>query len=199
MLYPIILIKLLKQIAYLLQFLLDLDIKLFHFINGTLSNPLFDSIMPFITNNNNWYVFYGLTALYLIAYGGIRGRAAVISVVTLLLCTVNSYSVVKELIARPRPCELPGVNLLINCPPDFSMPSGHAVDTFAAAVLLSYFYPRLKYFFFVMAFFVALSRIYCGVHYPSDSLVGCLYGILFGTGMVFILKALNKKLNFMTR
>ena len=56
------------------------------------------------------------------------------------------------------------------------MPSNHAANIFAFAVILSYFYEKAKFPVFSLAFMVAFSRIYVGVHYPGDVIVGAILG-----------------------
>jgi undecaprenyl-diphosphatase len=59
-----------------------------------------------------------------------------------------------------------------------SFPSGHAATSFACATVLSYYAPRYRVPFFALASLIALSRIYNGMHYPSDVLAGALLGVL---------------------
>jgi undecaprenyl-diphosphatase len=59
-----------------------------------------------------------------------------------------------------------------------SFPSGHAATSFACATVLSYYAPRYRVLFFALASLIALSRIYNGMHYPSDVLAGALLGVV---------------------
>jgi undecaprenyl-diphosphatase len=59
-----------------------------------------------------------------------------------------------------------------------SFPSGHAATSFACAAVLSAFAPRWRVPFFVLATLIALSRLYNGVHYPTDVLAGAILGVL---------------------
>ena len=56
------------------------------------------------------------------------------------------------------------------------MPSNHAANMFSLAVILSYFYNKIKIPIFALASLIALSRVYVGVHYPTDIIVGGLLG-----------------------
>jgi undecaprenyl-diphosphatase len=62
-------------------------------------------------------------------------------------------------------------------PSSYSFPSGHAATSFACATVLSVFVPRWRVPFFALATLIALSRLYNGVHYPSDVLAGALLGV----------------------
>jgi len=78
-------------------------------------------------------------------------------------------------------------------PADWSFPSGHAAAAFAGATLLSTALPGLAPLFFAYAFVVAFARVYLGVHYPSDVLIGAGAGVtlaaLLGTVMRAVLPA----------
>jgi len=165
-----------------------LDTAVFHFLNGTIGNPVFDVIMPFVTDlNRHWYgwIFYGGAWLLLMTFGGRTGRtAALLLIPVIALGDQLSSSVIKKLVMRPRPCHSVGglpvvehVRLLVGCGGGFSFPSSHAVNNFAAATLLSHFYPRKRAWLFGAAGLVAFSRISVGVHYPSDVLGGMIIGV----------------------
>jgi undecaprenyl-diphosphatase len=87
----------------------------------------------------------------------------------------------KAWIGRLRPSLAdPALEPLIAVPASNSMPSGHALTGFACAVLLGGLAPRLRVPLLVLAALVAFSRVYLGVHYPSDVLVGAAVGALLG-------------------
>jgi membrane-associated phospholipid phosphatase len=81
---------------------------------------------------------------------------------------------VKQIVRRPRP-ELPGLPALTSTPTQLSFPSAHASTSVAGALT----YARLglpAVPLFALAKGLALSRLYLGVHYPSDILAGALLG-----------------------
>jgi undecaprenyl-diphosphatase len=85
----------------------------------------------------------------------------------------------KALFDRPRPpLRYAEPEPLVRTPHDGSFPSGHAATSFAAATIMSFAFPRLAPFLFVLAALVAWSRVYVGVHYPLDIIGGALLGIL---------------------
>ena len=182
----------------MLDFLQGIDEKLFYFFNGNLANPLFDKFMPFITKEESWIIFYVLFWLSLVFTGGKKGVIAGILILILVLITDQSSNVLKVYFHRIRPCNvLPDVHLLVNCTSSFSMPSSHAVNNFAAAVLFSHFYPKYRYVLFIGAFIVASSRIFVGVHYPFDMLAGAIWGMLIASILVYIWKFINNKLKIL--
>jgi undecaprenyl-diphosphatase len=69
-----------------------------------------------------------------------------------------------------------------------SFPAGHAATAFAGATLLSYIAPRAAPIFVLLAAAIGLSRVYVGVHYPTDVLGGAVIGIAVGIAAVFALR-----------
>ncbi|MBK7254314.1 MAG: phosphatase PAP2 family protein [Ignavibacteria bacterium] len=173
-----------------------IDAALFKFINSDLSNPVTDKLMPFITERDNWFIFYVLIWLYLFFYGGRKGKiASVLILILILISDQFSDNILKPLVNRIRPCHtLPDVRLLVGCTDSFSFPSIHAVNNFAAATLFSYFYRDMKYFLFTGAFVVGISRVFCGVHYPFDVLGGAIAGVIFALIIIYFWKFINRRL-----
>ena len=174
----------------MIDFLINIDVFLFYFINNNLANPVFDGIMPFITNVQHWFLLYIALFAWLFWKGGKNGRiAAVTLLVTIILSDQINSSLLKELFVRVRPCNaLTHVRLLVDGCGGFSMPSSHAVNNFAAATVLAYFFRQYKIVYFSIAIAMAFSRVYVGVHYPFDVLVGALTGFLIGFGILQIVK-----------
>jgi len=75
-------------------------------------------------------------------------------------------------------------------PKDFSFPSGHAAAGFAGAVLLSLHLPEWAPLFYLFAVTVSLSRIYLGVHYPSDVVFGGAAGAFLALGYHALMRVL---------
>ena len=163
------------------EFLYSIDKAVFFFINQTISNPVFDWLMPFLTDLNKHKVTIVIVIvlwLWLMVKGGKTGRTAgILLVLSIVLSDQMSSSVLKNLFSRIRPCHaLQGVRLLVDCGSGFSFPSSHAVNNFAGATILSHYYKRYSWGWYALASLIALSRPYIGVHYPSDIAGGAMIG-----------------------
>ena len=174
----------------MIEFLYGIDTKLFYVGNQSLQNALFDAVMPFMTDLNKKPVallVVGILWLLLLVKGGRNGRiAALLLIPTIVFSDQLNSSFLKHIFDRPRPCHvLPDVHLLVSCGSGYAFPSSHAVNNFAAALVLSYFLPRWAWAFLAFAAVVAFSRVYVGVHYPSDVMAGAIIGLLVG-GIVIL-------------
>jgi len=165
----------------------SIDLSVFHFFNATIANPLLDVVMPFLTDLNQTLFGRLLAAgiwILLVVKGTKKERVVAVMLVPLIVLTDQlSSSVIKNLVMRPRPChEMDGmpivanIRLLVDCGSGYSFPSGHAVNNIGAATYLSYFYRKWTWAFFTFGGLVAVSRIYVGVHYPSDTVGGAVIG-----------------------
>lgn len=86
----------------------------------------------------------------------------------------------KAVIARHRPFETQ-----LGAPSStHSFPSGHSATSFACATVLSSLAPRFRVPFFVLAALIAISRVYNGLHYPTDVVAGSLLGVLVGLAVL---------------
>ena len=171
-----------------MNWLLSLDVALFRFINGTLSNPVFDRLMPFASGNAFFVPAVFLIAIALIWKGGTRGRICLLLIVlTVAIGDGWICKTLKEAIARPRPfLEIEDARLLLGKGKSFSMPSSHAANWFSVAMVTFIYYRRSWRFMLPLAFLVGFSRIYNGVHYPSDVLAGAILGAGYGVAVVLL-------------
>ena len=169
----------------------NLDLELFHFINETLSNPLFDKVMPVLSGNAFFVPVVALALLILIWKGRRRG---VICVVLLLLAIWigDGYicNSIKHGLQRPRPyLAITDLHVLVGKGNSGSMPSSHAANWFAATMVLFIYYRRSAWVMLPGAILVSFSRVYNGVHYPSDVLAGAILGAGYAAALVWGLAA----------
>ncbi|MDD5182019.1 MAG: phosphatase PAP2 family protein [Candidatus Nanoarchaeia archaeon] len=105
--------------------------------------------------------------------------------------------IIKELVHRSRPM-LDLVQTQLAFAAGYSYPSGHTATAFAAAVILSYCWPKYAKLFYPLAILVGLSRIYLGVHYPTDVIAGAIVGIISAITVLSLRKPvemIEKKVN----
>jgi undecaprenyl-diphosphatase len=133
--------------------------------------------MPFITAKA-YLLFLPFLAWLFLKDRKKTGMILILALATLLIADWSSNTL-KHFFERTRPCsDLNGVRLLIGCGKSFSMPSNHAANAFAFAAPLYFLLKnKIRYLFLGIALLVSFSRVYVGVHYPSDVLVGAVIGI----------------------
>jgi 4-amino-4-deoxy-L-arabinose transferase-like glycosyltransferase/membrane-associated phospholipid phosphatase len=162
----------------------EIDTFLFFFINTQLSNTLFDICMPFITSKS--YLLYLPLFAWLVFKEQRKALVALmLGVVSLLLADWAGH-MLKDVIERTRPCHaLEGVRLLVGCGQAYSMPSNHAIVAFALILpFYRMFKSRARYLFLAVALMVGFSRMYIGVHYPSDVVAGAALGVLISLSVM---------------
>ena len=100
------------------------------------------------------------------------------------------FKLLKHKVRRDRPFErIAGMRYLIKPPDRFSFPSGHTAAAFLMGTLTSWFYPELSIPAFIWAATVGLSRVYSGVHYPTDVFAGMILGMASASASISLVCA----------
>lgn len=171
-----------------LNHMFGVDHALFHLVNGAWTNPILDRAMPALSLSGNlgavWLALLGVIA----AFGGKTGRRISLAGLVAFAVGFASSELIKELTMRPRPfLTLDHVRLLVNAPHSFAFPSGHTASSFAAASGAALAAKRLLgkvpswgWGMLALAAAISYSRIYVGVHWPTDVAAGAVLGLASG-------------------
>jgi len=170
-----------------METLIHFDQRLFEFLNSTLTHPWLDVFFPLITDlYKSLYfkitVYPAVLVIWVMKYGKKGALVFLFCVSCIAFSDVFSRHVVKENVKRLRPGDNPAVTSVIRAPyGGTSFTSNHATNMFAFATFVSAFLPAVRFILFAMAFLIAYSRIYVGVHFPADVICGALLGALIAS------------------
>jgi len=154
------------------------DNYILNIIKRYVHNKYLDIIMPITTVMGNLGVIWILIAIILILDKPYRvvGNSIIL---TLIISTIVGEGIIKHIVRRVRPCnKLENINAISLKPKSYSFPSGHTLSSFAAAEMLSMYFTEYKLLFMLIAFLIALSRLYLYVHYPTDVISGIIIGVI---------------------
>lgn len=158
------------------------DEQALHWIADTLRTPILDSIMVFYTSlGNGGWIFILLGAVMLLFRATRKAGASSLTAMVLGLLVTNLT--LKPLVSRARPwMVMENFTTLVTSSDMNSFPSGHTTAAFAFAVALCVALPRkwAKAAALIAAALMGFSRLYVGVHFPTDVLAGALVGTVCG-------------------
>lgn len=142
--------------------------------------------MPKITMLGNGSLIWLLAAVLLFASKKYRKYG--IALIAGILCgNLTCDVILKNIIARPRPCWIENVNLLIHMPRDYSFPSGHTLTAVISAVIITCANHRFGWAAIPLAILISFSRLYLFVHFPSDVLASIILGIIISKASILLL------------
>lgn len=169
----------------------SLDRSLFCFINQTMSNAVFDVLMPFLSRNVLFIPFVVLAVIWMIWKYRARGLVCVL-MLGVIVGPGDKFitNKIKQAIGRPRPyLVIPETRPSTGKRVPVGMPSSHAANWGSAGMILFLYFRRSLWITFPLGVAVSYSRIYNGVHYPSDVLVGYLLGATYAALLVWTFDA----------
>ena len=164
-----------------------MEAEILLWIQEYIRTPVLNSLMRGITHLGDFGIFWILMAIVLLLYADTRRAGLTVAAGMLLSYLINNLFL-KNLVARTRPYEvIDGLHLLVGRASDMSFPSGHSATSFVAATVMMCFLPkRYGISALVLAALIAFSRLYVGIHYPTDVLFGTISGIVIGLVMTKI-------------
>lgn len=179
----------------MLETLLNLDGGFLLFLQESVRNPILNSIMIWITSLGDAGKIWIVLTIVLLFYPKTRKVGMMSAVALLGSLLINNY-LIKNLVQRPRPfVTFTDLQIIIPTPSEFSFPSGHTSSSFAAAAVFYRHLPKkLGLPSVILAGLIGFSRLYVGVHYPTDVIAGALMGILLSYMAEFLVNFLEKKL-----
>lgn len=156
----------------------NLDRKILFWFNDTLKNKFLDKFMYLFTYMGGWFI----TTTFL---GGLfifgEGRTRLIGGEGLIALGISQsiVNIIKRALERERPYKiLENINTFGFNLKDYSFPSGHTTAGFTIATVLSLNIPSFSILFYLIAITIGISRMYLGVHYPTDVAAGIILGTL---------------------
>ena len=175
-----------------MDLLYTIDLKILLFINKTLSNPIFDFIMPLFDNIKNWIPWILIFWLFLLCVDKKNRIRLLILIPIVILIGDQIGKFIKHLEFRDRPWfALKG---LVNHLGEegggkhYSFPSNHALNITSISVIFSSIYKDYSKYIWFYAIIIMFSRVYIGVHYPGDIISGFIIGLAVGFGCLWIYK-----------
>lgn len=178
----------------MLQTITNLDYQILLWIQQNLRSEMATDFWESMTDMGNAGIFWLAVALVLLARRKTRFVGAAASL-AIFLDVIITNGILKLLIARPRPFLTDtDITPLIPPPAGFSFPSGHSVSSFAVAFVLYQLLPK-RYGIpaVIIAVLIALSRLYLGVHYPSDVLAGLFIGFAISKAAIWLTQKINTR------
>lgn len=157
----------------------EIDHQILLFIQENLRLDFLTPVMEYSSFVVNAGVLWIVLSIVLIFFKRTR-MIGVVSLTSLAFCFLINNVLIKNLVARARPFDtFSDLVPLIEKPTDYSFASGHTTASFASAGILVRFENKPLIIVTVLfAFLVAYSRLYLGVHYPTDVLCGMIIGTL---------------------
>lgn len=182
--------------------LIQLDKELFIFLNGLGSEP-FDAFWLIITKQLHWTPFFVAVFYLLQRKIGWKNLGIILLFIAVLITFTDQITnLFKNHFQRIRPCyneEISGIIRVVKSSKTYSFFSGHAANSMASTMfifLLIRKYYKYTYLLFLFPLIFAYSRIYLGLHFPSDILTGYLFGGSLGFGFYKIYNHFSNKYNW---
>jgi len=156
---------------------MNIDFFLFRAINHFAGNsPILDKLAIFFAQYLG-YILIFILSLFLIRNFKKYRLLIIQALIAAILSRLVLVNIIRWLWPRPRPFIESQVNLLLSHETTNSFPSGHAALFFAIATVVYFYNKKAGILFFLASFLISISRVFAGIHWPTDIFVGALVGI----------------------
>jgi len=156
------------------------DFYLFQLINNLAFKWFwFDACGTFFASDFG-YILIFLLVLFLLLRLKKCWKIAIKAVLAGILSRMIIVNIIRWFLPRPRPFVENGVNLLMSYSNEPSFPSGHAAFYFAISTVIYFYNKKIGILLFLASVLISISRIFVGIHWPSDILAGAAVGIFSG-------------------
>lgn len=168
----------------------SIDWWILHFIRDNFVCGFLDFVMPKFTLLGDKGIIWIAISLVLIATKKYR-KCGLLCLAGMVIGLVVGNVFLKNLAARPRPCWIEDVNMIVSIPGDFSFPSGHTLSSVISTVILMLTNKKFGWFAIPLTVIVAFSRLYLYVHFPTDVVFGAILGVAIGFFTWFLSKKIK--------
>ena len=152
------------------------DINILRIINNSWKCRVLDIIMPSMTYLGSFpFMFIFCTVAFLLSSTLLH----VIAIKAMISITISTGigKLLKVSVTRLRPfIDIPNLNIKKIGIDKYSFPSGHTTGAFSLAVIIALYFPIFGFITIPLACCVGISRMYIGVHYPTDVIMGIFIG-----------------------
>lgn len=178
----------------IIEQIIDWDVRVLLYIQDVIRSAALTPIMKIVTYSGNAGIIWIALCLILMLFKKTR-RIGFIAILSLLCSFLINNMMLKNLVQRVRPYEaIPGLFRIIEKQPEWSFPSGHAASAFSTVGGI-FFAAKRKWIPIPLILYAALigfSRLYVGVHYPSDVIAGALSGFIISLLVYQIVRSIER-------
>lgn len=158
------------------SFLYSIDVSVLYFFNHLTHTVILNNLVSFISLFG--LLFFGLfVGILLYFFGGKKGKSVSKILILSLIVSYLIIQLIKLGVMRPRPYDTLSSLVVIGHEFDYSFPSGHTANMTVLSYILGKEYGHLK-LFMIFPVIIAITRLYLGVHYPSDVIGGFIIGLI---------------------
>jgi len=172
-----------------MNLLINPDFYIFRLINSLAGKFSWLDLIGIFFAEYLGYILVAIILLFLLKNRKSYWFLVIYGLISAIFARFGFTELIRWLWQRPRPFVENNVHLLFNDINSASFPSGHAAFFFALSTVVCLYNKKTGILFFIASFLISISRVFCGIHWPSDIIAGAAIGIFSG---LLILKIFQK-------